>query len=298
MGASLAFSRSKILSLANAPPVWSIRARSASRTNSTGSSAPTCLCIPCCGSMRSKNRASARSRPLMVRTLRSFPGRCTRHRREICRRRSRVRPRTMIELPGSPALSNFRIKKLTERLRALEPSVTGLTCSFVHFIDPTRALSERETQVLQSLLPYGARAPEPHRVPAGELLFVTPRAGTISPWSSKASDIAHVCGLAAVTRIERGVAYRLRAAQNLNRQRLAALAPVLFDRMTEMVFFDANDAVRLFGQAAPRPFARVSLGAGRGALEQANADLGLALSQDEIDYLLAIFTRLQRDPSD
>jgi phosphoribosylformylglycinamidine synthase len=204
----------------------------------------------------------------------------------------------MIELPGSPALSNFRIKKLTERLRALEPSVTGLTCSFVHFIDTTRALSERETQVLQSLLSYGARAPEPRRVPSGELLFVTPRVGTISPWSSKASDIAHVCGLAAVTRIERGVAYRLLASQILNRERLAALAPVLFDRMTETVFFDANDAVRLFGQAAPRPFARISLGAGRGALEQANAELGMALSQDEIDYLLAIFTQLQRDPSD
>jgi phosphoribosylformylglycinamidine synthase len=133
---------------------------------------------------------------------------------------------------------------------------------------------------------------------AGEQLLVVPREGTISPWSSKATDIARVCGLDTVRRIERGIAYTVRASTPLGRGRLATLAPELFDRMTEMVLFDPGDAERLFSHAQPKPLARISLATGLVALEEANRELGLALSADEIEYLLTSFRRLGRDPSD
>ncbi|MEJ1961223.1 MAG: phosphoribosylformylglycinamidine synthase [Gammaproteobacteria bacterium] len=212
----------------------------------------------------------------------------------------------MLMLPGAPALSPFRITKLLGLLRAREPSITGLTSRFVHFTDTERALEPSESGILARLLTYG---PRPGGVPegtsegaagsgAGELLIVVPRAGTISSWSSKATDIAQVCGLAAVLRIERGIAYRVEATQPLGRERLAALASVLFDRMTEMVLFDEASAVKLFDHHEPKKLSRVCIAAGRESLVSANKELGLALSADEIDYLLESFRRLGRDPSD
>src|SRR6202042_3358486 len=107
------------------------------------------------------------------------------------------------------------------------------------------------------------------------LILVVPRGGTISPWSSKATDIAHVCGLAAIRRIERGIAYRVQTSAALEHAQLAALAPVLFDRMTEMVLFDTRAAAQLFAHAAPQPLARIARAADGAALEQANVALGL-----------------------
>jgi phosphoribosylformylglycinamidine synthase len=210
----------------------------------------------------------------------------------------------MLEIPGPTALSSFRIAKLVGRLAALDPAVTSLTSAFVHFVDADRTLSAPETDILLRLLTYGAGAQWPGAAPlAGatsrsQLILIVPRVGTISPWSSKASDIAHVCGLEAVRRIERGIAYQVRSSGWLDRQRLERLASVLHDRMTETVLFDADSAARLFQHASPRPLARISLAAGHGALEQANADLGLALCADEIDYLRASFARMGRDPTD
>jgi phosphoribosylformylglycinamidine synthase len=208
----------------------------------------------------------------------------------------------MLEIPGSPALSPFRITKLLDRLRALDPAVTTLTAEFVHFVDAERVLSAVETELLQRLLTYGGQAHSSAAVArargAGRLVLVVPRAGTISPWSSKASDIAHVCGLTAARRIERGIAYRLHSSGALDRSILERLAPVLHDRMTEMVLFDSAQAAQLFEHAAPRPMKRISLRAGRAALEEANAELGLALSADEINYLHTSFARMGRDPTD
>ncbi|MGH8139246.1 MAG: phosphoribosylformylglycinamidine synthase [Steroidobacteraceae bacterium] len=203
----------------------------------------------------------------------------------------------MLQLPGAPALSAFRLAKLCARLATLEPAVQALDARFVHFADTTRALTEAERQILQQLLTYG-----PHIEPlssdlAGDTLLVVPRAGTISPWSSKATDIARVCGLAAIRRLERGIEYRILDSAPLGPERLAVLAPVLLDRMTEMVLFDPEHAQRLFSHAAPRPLTRIELN-GREALERANGELGLALSADEIDYLLANFRRLGRAPTD
>ena len=202
----------------------------------------------------------------------------------------------VLRLPGAPALSGFRIEKLLERVRALEPAVTGLTARFVHFAALERPLSVPERERLERLLTYGPTCAPGE--PDGPALLVVPRAGTISPWSSKASDIAHNCGLTAVQRIERGIEYRLSAPQPLAPEALRRLADVLCDRMTEMALLDAAEAGRLFHRASPQPLRRVALAGGREALEQANREMGLALSADEIDYLLESFAQLGRDPSD
>src|SRR5215472_3543431 len=204
----------------------------------------------------------------------------------------------MLQLTGPPALSAFRLVKLLERLRLLEPAIAGLDARFTHFIDLTQALSASEQAILAQLLTYGPRLPEPADTDAGERLLVVPRAGTISPWSSKATDIAQVCGLTAVRRIERGILYRLAAARALCEEGLRRVAPVLFDRMTEEVLLDPAQAARLFEHTPPRPATRISLAGGRAALEEADRRLGLALSGDEMDYLLTSFARLKRDPTD
>src|SRR5579871_3816099 len=203
----------------------------------------------------------------------------------------------MRQIPGAPALSAFRLSKLLTKLAAREPGVQALDARFVHFIDVSRALRAHEERILESLLTYGphleARAQED-----GERVWVVPRSGTISPWSSKATDIAHVCGLAAVRRIERGVEYRLLLAQPLGPERLAQLSVLLCDRMTEMALFDAAHAARLFTTEEPRPVRRIAVGEGPAALQRANRELGLALSSDEMAYLLAHYARLGRDPTD
>ena len=203
----------------------------------------------------------------------------------------------MLQWAGPAALSAFRIAKLLERLRARAPEIVQVSARFVHFIDLAQPLSAHEQGILAQLLTYGPRLPLVSEE-EGEQLLVVPRAGTISPWSSKATDIVQVCGVAAVRRIERGIAYRLRAAAALGRGRLPQVAEVLFDRMTEEVLLDPAQAARLFEHAQPRPAQRISLKRGRAALEEADRRLGLALSTDEMEYLLESFARLRREPSD
>jgi phosphoribosylformylglycinamidine synthase len=207
----------------------------------------------------------------------------------------------MLQIAGAPALSAFRIAKLLSRLQVLDSRVTGLESRFEHFVDLGRPLASAEREVLGRLLTYGPRiesAAESGAEQGGESILVVPRAGTISSWSSKATDIARVCGLDAVSRIERGILHRLHSTQPLGAERLAALAAVLFDRMTEMALFDSTAAERLFGHTQPKSLSRISLAPGLAALEAANRELGLALSADEMEYLLTSFRRLGREPSD
>jgi len=171
----------------------------------------------------------------------------------------------MLEIPGAPALSAFRIAKLLDRLSALEPAVRGLAARFVHFADLERPLTGAETAVLARLLTYGPTLPTGDSAAAGERVLIVPRAGTISPWSSKATDIVQVCGLTSVRRVERGIEYRLRAARALGAAQLTRLAPALFDRMTEMALLDSGEVARLFGHAAPKPYDRVARARARGA---------------------------------
>jgi phosphoribosylformylglycinamidine synthase len=203
----------------------------------------------------------------------------------------------LLSLRGRNALSPFRIAKLLSNLAGTH--VAGIAADYWHFVHTEREPTAQERATLQRLLTYGPRSAV--HADVGELLSVVPRPGTISPWASKATDIAHNCGLATVLRIERGVAWRIvvRGSKPLNSADRAALLPLIHDRMTEAVFPSLDDAGRLFTHFEPRPLQTIGLARqGRAAIEEADAALGLALSADEIDYLADHFRRAGRDPTD
>jgi len=201
----------------------------------------------------------------------------------------------MLILRGAPALSAFRHGKLLAQLTEKVPAVSGLYAEFAHFAEVSDALGSDEQQVLARLLKYGPSVPV--QEPSGRLFLVVPRFGTISPWSSKASDIAHNCGLSKIQRLERGIAYYVAGA--LSDADALAVAAVLHDRMTQVVLERFEQAEGLFSHAQPRPLTAVDvLAGGRGALEKANVELGLALADDEIDYLVKAFNELGRNPHD
>ena len=207
----------------------------------------------------------------------------------------------LLTLRGRNALSPFRITKLTAAITAARPGhlIERIGATYWHFVEVERELTSSERATLARLLTYG-----PHDEAAnddGAFMLVVPRPGTISPWSSKATDIARNCGLAPVRRIERGVGYRIatRGGSPLSDAERTALLPLLHDRMTESVFASLDDARLLFSHFAPKPLTTIPLLAqGRAAIECANAELGLALAPDEIDYLDANFRRIGRDPTD
>ncbi len=211
----------------------------------------------------------------------------------------------MLILRGSPALSSFRLSKLLQDLIAAGLPACALSAEFVHVVEVAQELTSTERSLLDRLLTYGpSRAAAPVH---GVVQVVAPRPGTISPWSSKATDIAHICGLTAIQRIERVVLYTIDVGKTvppfplttLDTGQLQILRPKLHDRMTQVVFGDLAACETLFRHEPPRPLTTVPvLAAGRAALVAANADLGLALAEDEIDYLLASFAKLGRDPSD
>ena len=200
----------------------------------------------------------------------------------------------ILKLRGSLALSAFRLEKINARLQALDARTVVQSGVYWHFIETERELHADETQVLQRLLTYGEPAGDaPH---TSTPILVTPRLGTISPWSSKATDIARSCGLSAVRRIERGVLYHV---LGVKKGAQTAVAAQLHDRMTETVLDSLDAADALFRHVAPRPLSTIALGGdGRAALMRANSEMGLALSDDEIDYLVDIFRKLERDPTD
>ncbi|MGQ0511085.1 MAG: phosphoribosylformylglycinamidine synthase [Betaproteobacteria bacterium] len=180
--------------------------------------------------------------------------------------------------------------KLLSRIKAVHPGARAVAAEYWHFVESASAPSSGEYALLERLLRYG----EPALDAAGELFLVAPRLGTISPWSSKATDIARNCGLAGVLRIERGTVYRIDCAARLSQPQRAAVAALLHDRMTETVLEAPEQADGLFRHVAPRPLAQVS----RSALAEANLRLGLALSEDEIAYLRDAYDALGRDPTD
>jgi phosphoribosylformylglycinamidine synthase len=205
----------------------------------------------------------------------------------------------MLHLRGCPALSSFRLQKLLAQVQQQLPSLTGIHAEYLHIAELDEVLSPDEQSVLTQLLSYG---PEPAAAkPTGFSCVVVPRPGTISPWSSKASDIVHNCGLEKVRRVERGIVYTLEThdGTEISETQRQQFLPLLHDRMTETVLFDINGTDVLFQHAVPTPFETVDvLAGGRDALVAANGEFGLALSADEIDYLVDSFTALGRNPVD
>ncbi len=199
-------------------------------------------------------------------------------------------------VPGGNALSDFRARALLTRLHAVAPGVREVHARYVHWVASDTELDEATLATVTTLLTYG----EPYAGPpasAGVRVVVTPRVGTISPWSSKATDIAHNCGVP-IRRVERVSEYVL-IGDELSEADWAACAELLHDRMTESALPDVDSAAALFTEREAPPMQRVDvLGRGRAALEEADTAYGLALSDDEIDYLLDAFTTLGRNPSD
>jgi phosphoribosylformylglycinamidine synthase len=205
---------------------------------------------------------------------------------------------TLLHLDGPAALSAARAERKLRALRADNPEVTAVEARFVHLVATRGPLTADERARLDQLLDYGTVAQVvASAAPEGDTttLLVVPRFGTISPWSSKATDIARICGLSAVVRIERGVRYQVAGQVDDPR----ALGRALADRMTETVLASAGEAAGLFAAAPPRPLQTVALGSDpAGALTRADRQLGLALSPDEIEYLAQAYAHLGRDPTD
>ena len=202
----------------------------------------------------------------------------------------------VLPLRGTRALSDFRVEKLLQKAAALGLPAAQLSSEFWYFAASDAPLAADDAAKLEALVDaQSVAAPE---VSDGLNLFlVTPRLGTVSPWASKATDIAHNCGLSQITRIERGMAVWVSGRLNDDEKR--AWASLLHDRMTESVLPDFQAAEKLFAHPEAQTFSTVNvLGGGRDALVKANTELGLALSPDEIDYLVENYRALNRNPSD
>jgi phosphoribosylformylglycinamidine synthase len=209
-------------------------------------------------------------------------------------------PKHLLHFEGGNALSAFRSQGLLARLAQLNPRIVGIGARFVHWVWSDGPLNREMQDKMGALLTYGEAA----KAGEGALVVVMPRLGTVSPWASKATDIAHNCG-AAIHRVERVTEYRLQTkgglfgSKPLSSEELQAAAALLHDRMTESVAFERDAARHLFDERSAEPMAHVDvLGQGRAALAAANTEFGLALSDDEIDYLAHAFRKLERNPTD
>ena len=203
----------------------------------------------------------------------------------------------VLPLRGVTALSDFRVEKLFQKAAALGLPEVKLSSEFWYFVGSEKALDAATVEKLQALLAAQSVEQTPKAREGLHLFLVTPRLGTISPWASKATNIAENCGLEGIERIERGMAVWLEGAlTDGQKQQWAAL---LHDRMTESVLTDIDAAAQLFHHIQSETFSSVDvLGGGKEALVKANTEMGLALSADEIDYLVENYQALQRNPSD
>ena len=240
---------------------------------------------------------------------------------------------------GKAALSAFRLEKLRRALGSVAPGVVVADTRHCYFIalreggtegswhpaaSPLRGLSEgvsngqpsapplqvahgpafskAQAKVLDKVLGLDEGTGEPGQADTLQRVLVVPRLGTISPWSTKATDIAQHCGLSGVLRIERGVVYYLKtgSGKTLSKNEEAMILPLLHDRMTESVFDAVEGAAEnIFQHGVSQPLTSVDvLKGGSDALAKANLEMGLALSVDEIEYLTENFQQLKRNPTD
>jgi len=204
----------------------------------------------------------------------------------------------MFVLTGCTALSDFRLRKLLRQIQHEIPVVEAMHCCFVHIVDCDEVLDDPRSEVLEQLLNYGdSPALNDDLGQFGVFRLVVPRPGTISPWSSKATDIVRNCGLRQIRRVERGIAWHISLKRPLSDEQLINLDAHLHDKMTQAVLNDYEDAVSLFSHAQPARLSTVDiLGNGKQALQQANQSMGLALADDEIDYLYDAFFKIRPQP--
>ncbi|WP_290871158.1 phosphoribosylformylglycinamidine synthase [Aquabacterium sp.] len=213
---------------------------------------------------------------------------------------------TLMHFEGGNALAPHQVQALLPKLQAINPKISAVSARFVHWVALDQALAPADADKLAALLTYGDAY---DGATDGDLIVVAPRLGTLSPWASKATDIAHNCGLA-IRRVERVTEYRISlkagllgtltgSTRSLTADELAAVVALLHDRMTESVLLAREEAQHLFDEKPGQPMEHVDvLGRGRAALDEANVTFGLALSEDEIEYLVNAFTGLKRNPTD
>ncbi len=205
----------------------------------------------------------------------------------------------MLQFRGRKALSSFRIEKLLYSARAIVPQISNIDTEYWYFCQVRRDLTQEEIDRLQQLLDASQILLSSDFEYDRSLLFVVPRPGTISPWSSKATDIARHCGLDAVERLERGIVFDMQYESVLHPEQMRVIEACIHDRMTEVVLHSLSDTTILFRRATPSALHEIAvLSDGVQALYQANREMGLALSGDEIDYLLDYFTGIHRNPTD
>ncbi len=203
----------------------------------------------------------------------------------------------MLQIFGNNALSSFDQQRILSKLQGIIPGIEQVQAEYIHFIESKETLTEDAMGKLKALLTYGDKGVLTEKT--GQAIIVTPRLGTISPWSSKATDIAHNCGLKEIIRIERGIVYYLQSKHPLEQNTLTQLTATLHDRMMQSVTFSLAETNPFTNTHAEGKLRIVPLLAqGRIALEKINDELGLALSNDEIDYLQTGFLELNRDPTD
>lgn len=204
----------------------------------------------------------------------------------------------ILHLPGAIALSSFRREKYLSKLQSISPKIRDIQAFYEYFIDSTESLSSVELDRLTNLLNF-------QPFPAHKFIFpsilrlVAPRIGTISPWSTKATDIAHLCGFSVIKRLERGISFYLEFDKYLDEDELLAANELLHDPMLETVFHSFDEAEKLFTTGVPTPLSEIDiLREGQLALERANESLGLALSDDEITYFFNAYKTFSRNPTD
>ena len=203
-----------------------------------------------------------------------------------------------MKIAGPSALSAFRSQQLLADLTKIDPNINGIESYYIHFVDADRELTVDEHRILKQILSYGSNPGNPD--PISQCFWVIPRPGTLSPWSSKATDIARRCGLGVVRRIERGIVYYIEGIQgsSTSEPENTRVLSFIHDRMTQIVV-PVNQDIDLFEQRLPSALESIPLMEhGRVALAKANAEMGMALSEEEIEYLDISFQALGRNPTD
>jgi len=196
---------------------------------------------------------------------------------------------------GSQVFSEFRKIALIKKLKLVNSSINNIESTYLHLIESRNSLNFEENKRLEKILSY---SPSSVSLDLANIIYIGPRIGTISPWSSRASDIAKHAGIN-INRIERCAAISISSSNKLTKEDWRKIGGCIYDRMTESIFLDKNDILNLFQHQLPQPLISINfLAEGLPSLEKFNKSQGLALSADELSYLADYYKSEKRDPTD